>query len=506
MAITDDFTDTNGTALDSHGNWEQTYSSGGGAAIEIQSNAIEGTVGGSSSIYRRTDGTFDDDHYAQIVFVSVTSAAYFGPGTRGSGDGDGYIFSSNSGNNYLSRFTNGGFTILGSAGTGASASEVHKLVSSGTSHTPYVDDSVFSAIGAQTDATYGSGAPCIRSYDNAATVADDFECSDLPSSAQTISAAGGVASGETVPSQTIALSARQSISSAGAVASGEVVPSQTIALSARQSVASAGGVASAEAFESDNSIADVLLQIASAGAIASLEGLESDNSISIPAGTQTVSAAGAVSSAESVPTQTIANVVQSILAAGGVVSGEVFSSDSVVALATRKTLTSAGAIASAEAFEADNYVEELLLLISPSSIASAESVPTSVTVGDLVLDNPGDYSLAGTATDINGAIHVVSVSASFGGAVGDVYIQGVRHTVSGAMYVTFDSPDSSAVYINGILHTVTGIRYVVNSAGSDKWPEGFGTDSGKLGTTTVLGGFFLRGIARTVDGRMVIDI
>ena len=74
------------------------------------------------------------------------------------------------------------------------------------------------------------------------------------------------------------------------------------------------------------------------------------------------------------------------------------------------------------------------------------------------------------------------------------------------MYVTFDAPDVNALWINGILHTVSGIRYVVDAAGSDKWPEGFSNEAGQLGTTTVIGGFYIRGISRSTDGRMVVDL
>ena len=129
-------------------------------------------------------------------------------------------------------------------------------------------------------------------------------------------------------------------------------------------------------------------------------------------------------------------------------------------------------------------------------------------IGDAVLDNPTPDGLYvhGTGLGLSGQIYAVQVAKTFGGAPTDVFLAGTRHTVSGAMYITFDSPDASAVWINGILHTPTGIRYCVDAIGSDKWPEGFATDAGSLTITTSIGGFYLRAIRRTIDGRMVIDL
>lgn len=186
MAITDDFTDTNGVELPAHGNWEQTYNNGGGAVMEIQSNACVHTAASNSSIYRRTDGAFPDNQYGEFEFSSLANGTYFGVGTRCSDDGDGYIFTADPDEIYLSRFDNGAPTVIGNGSPTTSANDVFRLTSVGSVHTPSINGGgEADPPGEQTDATYASGNPGMRAYGNGSTVIDNFECSDLAGGAVT---------------------------------------------------------------------------------------------------------------------------------------------------------------------------------------------------------------------------------------------------------------------------------------------------------------------------------
>ncbi len=280
-----------------------------------------------------------------------------------------------------------------------------------------------------------------------------------PSTAQEITAAGGIATGEAVPTDaTLALAVRQSITgTVGEIASLEVVPTDAVIANVVQTIGIGTG--------------------------------------SIPSG-------------EAVPTDAqVAAPSQDIIQTVGLPSLEAVPTDAVVVLSTRQTITGITSIPTAEAIPTDALFKTGQDIIQVTSIPSAEGVPSSLTVGAVVLDNPAAYFSHGTTVDINGAVHAVSVVASFGGGVGDAFLAGTRHTVNGAMYVTFDAPVGGDFYINGLLHTTTGIRYVINAIALNKWPEGFSADNtGEGGTTTILGGFYIRGIKRNIDGRMVIDL
>jgi hypothetical protein len=119
--------------------------------------------------------------------------------------------------------------------------------------------------------------------------------------------------------------AAQTISVGTGIASGEVVPSQTIALSTRQSISAAGGIATGESLASDHTIANVFQSITSAGGIATGESLATDHDVNLRL---RIEAAGAIASGESLATDhTIANVFQSITSAGAIPSGESFATD-----------------------------------------------------------------------------------------------------------------------------------------------------------------------------------
>jgi hypothetical protein len=60
---------------------------------------------------------------------------------------------------------------------------------------------------------------------------------------------------------------------------------------------------------------------------------------------------------------------------------------------------------------------------------------------DPVIPPLGDNTIP-TGVKINefGAVYTVLVAQDFAGAPGDVFIEGVRHTADGAMYITSDLP------------------------------------------------------------------
>ena len=329
---------------------------------------------------------------------------------------------------------------------------------------------------------------------------------------QLITGITSISSAEAIPTDHQVASPSQDIISAGAIPSLEAVPTDLVlALAARQTIiGTVGGIASLEAVPTDAVFAQPAQGITgTVGAIASLEAVPTDAVVEIPAVLQTITISNGITSLEAVPTDAIfAQPTQGITGITSIPSAEAIPTDAVLALTARQIITGITSIPTAEAVPTDLLVTELQTNITAAGgITSAEVVPSSLTVGVIVLDNPAAFFSHGTTIDVAGSVHAVSVGRTFGGGVGDVHLAGTRHTVNGAMYVTFDSPVGGEPHINGILHTISGIRFVVDSSAINKWPEGFSIDSGGIqASTTIVGGFSLRAIARTSDGRMVIDL
>lgn len=152
---TDDFTNTNGTALETHdSNW--IYDS---TRYEISSNNVV-MDSSQSDRFAAYNDTFDGDHYSELV-VAASGGDYIGVGTRIQDADSGYGFYGNTGATYLVELDNAAWNYLGGT-TGAAAisvNDVMRLTSEGTTHTPTIDGSTTGTPGAGTDATFTGGLP-----------------------------------------------------------------------------------------------------------------------------------------------------------------------------------------------------------------------------------------------------------------------------------------------------------------------------------------------------------
>lgn len=167
LPATDAFTDTNGTALESHdANWTMIGTGGNSSSWAINTNAAY--PDSTTSNFARWDGdTFGDDQYSQAVLAAIDAAGSgrFGLAVRitspgaDTADKDGYCFAVRnwSGNEarYLYSVTDASETILDSDGTASSTSEVLRIEANGTTIRALVDDvEILSA----TDSTHTSGS------------------------------------------------------------------------------------------------------------------------------------------------------------------------------------------------------------------------------------------------------------------------------------------------------------------------------------------------------------
>jgi hypothetical protein len=114
----------------------------------------------------------------------------------------------------------------------------------------------------------------------------------------------------------------------------------------------------------------------------------------------------------------------------------------------------------------------------------------------------------GTEVTVDGEVRVNVLSVPHVVQPNELYINGTLHSDTGLMCVTAAAPVGAGdVFINGILHTFNGVRYVLLSPGSINWPEGFSCDA--QGLFSVVSGpqaFFIRGISRSVNGEMSVEI
>jgi hypothetical protein len=157
LPATDSFTDTDGTALDSHSaNWTIVA-----ANPQIQSNrvTVSNSEGGEGSILAFWNAdTFANDQYAQMyVFFSGNWRA-MGPAVRCSSD-NGYVFSTsaNLGGCVLLKRVSGTVTVLSTVNPPASGTLL-RIEASGTTLTCYFDGSTTGAPAATTDSSLASGS------------------------------------------------------------------------------------------------------------------------------------------------------------------------------------------------------------------------------------------------------------------------------------------------------------------------------------------------------------
>lgn len=198
---------------------------------------------------------------------------------------------------------------------------------------------------------------------------------------QTISGTvGEIATGEAVPSQTIALSARQALSgTVGEIATAESVPTDAVISDVVLAITGeVGEIASAESVPTDAVIADVTLDITgTVGEIATAEAFPTDAIINVP-GQAITGPVGEISTAESVPSQTIANAPpQAITGTVGEIATGFASPSQTIALSTPQAISgTVGEISSAESVPNDAIISDVpLALLAAGAIASAENIP-----------------------------------------------------------------------------------------------------------------------------------
>lgn len=192
MPITDAFTGTNGTGIEAYSSsW--AYMAGGTTNLQIQSNALAVAAVTVEAGARRTETGFPDDQYAQVTAViAADDEPFVGVAVRcqAAGSGDYYGFYCKDSASQLFEFDGTTWTQLGLNGAGVNNTQTIRLTVAGTTLTPAVAGSTQSPPGAQTDATYSSGAPGVSGFNDGspttATRVDDFECSDVAGAAEAI--------------------------------------------------------------------------------------------------------------------------------------------------------------------------------------------------------------------------------------------------------------------------------------------------------------------------------
>ena len=185
MAITDAFTGTNGTGIEAYSsNW--AYMAGTGTNFQIQSNSLAMATVTLEGGARRTETGFPNDQYAQGVCAAETNdEPFIGVSVRNqaAGSGDYYGFYARGDQSQLFEYDGTTWSQEGSTGAGWNAGQVLRLEVSGTTLTPMVGGATQNPPGAQTDATYSSGAPGVCGFNDGSPGTqnrlDDFECSDV---------------------------------------------------------------------------------------------------------------------------------------------------------------------------------------------------------------------------------------------------------------------------------------------------------------------------------------
>lgn len=186
MPITDAFTGTDGTAIETYSaNWALVRSS---LADDFEINTNGLILGGTAEkdlMAKRTESGIPDAHYAQVVISAIALNKYMGPAVRcqAADSNEGYGFEGDTTQCLLFEVNTTTWTQLGSAGTAFSATQVIKLDANGTTLTPTKNGVTTGTPGAQTDATYATGAPGVCGWCDVSGVGtrlDDFECTSAP--------------------------------------------------------------------------------------------------------------------------------------------------------------------------------------------------------------------------------------------------------------------------------------------------------------------------------------
>jgi hypothetical protein len=170
VAITDTFGGSDANPID--GNWATMTSL---AALRRVSTKCRNAGSDADSGARRTDGTFPDDQYAQVLLDTGTTPDG-GPAVRcASAALTMYFCGAHDANAHLHKFVAASYTELASAAATWSTTQVGKLEAIGTSIKFYVAGVERAAA---TDSAIASGSPGLFLYESALIV-DDFECTDI---------------------------------------------------------------------------------------------------------------------------------------------------------------------------------------------------------------------------------------------------------------------------------------------------------------------------------------
>jgi hypothetical protein len=168
----DAFTGTNGTGITAYSaNW--AYNVGSGVNLQIQSNGVQCAAANLENGVRRTEAGFPADQFAEITFAATTAnnEPHMGVSVRGATN-QYYGWYGSQASTQLFKYDGTTWTQLGADGAAVAATNTFRLTVAGTTLTPSKNGSTVNPPGAQTDATYGSGAPGLSAFNNSSASAN----------------------------------------------------------------------------------------------------------------------------------------------------------------------------------------------------------------------------------------------------------------------------------------------------------------------------------------------
>jgi hypothetical protein len=189
LPASDAFTDVNGTQLTAHSaSWTLNFED-----FDIQSNALapDAPSGYVDALAHWNADAFNNDQYAQAVFVSAGSAdrcAGVAVRVAAASTDTGYLWYSATAvgsASYLGKYVAGSWTQLGSNGAKWSNGDTCRLEASGTTITPKINGSTLNPPNAQTDSAIASGYAGVSGYgDSTTNKIDDWEGGNLVTQVQ----------------------------------------------------------------------------------------------------------------------------------------------------------------------------------------------------------------------------------------------------------------------------------------------------------------------------------
>ena len=181
LPATDAFTTVSNAVLTTY---SASWSLNSGDFQVDASDVVVSNANAESGAFWNADA-FNGNHYAQITRTAV-GTDWLGPGTRHAGAGTasymGFYTNGTGSETYVFKNVTGTWTQLGSAGSvNIVANDVLRLESNSTTHTPKVNGSTYSSIGAQTDSSLSNGSAGISGFGLAtlANAGDNWEGGNL---------------------------------------------------------------------------------------------------------------------------------------------------------------------------------------------------------------------------------------------------------------------------------------------------------------------------------------